>query len=449
MAAGCTASGSTPRATGSGSQGSGPAAPPGSGSPFSPTPAPAPLVLDVVAPRPDPASPSPEDAYVEGMQLAVDVANRLGGVDGRRLSLAIHDDGGDPALATQAIDALLGGHPLAILYVGGEDALASLHDRFDQTQVPVFLLEGDLYTGRELFPEVFQAGIPWEWQATVLGRYLVRDRKAGRIAFAGTGANSSAAAEVIRAALAYWGGELAESVTVPANPDQGALDRLVSQVSGTDAVVVYGSPADSAALAEAIAKGSSRPPRIVGGAGLLFSDPGALPAGTTACYAYTWAGWAEPIGRVDDFVQAFSAFAGHLPAGVAQEGYDAVRVLRWALTKTGGKGGSALLGELGQVNQTYSSFPIAFGPDDHVALPRDNLGLFAVTGRHEKLDPWQAHGEPAWRAVMRTFTSDGVRDDILDRDRPVFFPFWRKNQPGPEYWRSRYGIVSHPNDPVH
>ena len=50
---------------------------------------------------------------------------------------------------------------------------------------------------------------------------------------------------------------------------------------------------------------------------------------------------------------------------------------------------------------------------------------------------------------MRTFTYDGRRDDILDQDRPVFFPGWGKNQPGPYYWESRYGIVSKPKDPLH
>jgi hypothetical protein len=32
----------------------------------------------------------------------------------------------------------------------------------------------------------------------------------------------------------------------------------------------------------------------------------------------------------------------------------------------------------------------------------------------------------------------------------VFFPFWRKNQPGPEFFRSRYGIRSRAaRDPLH
>jgi hypothetical protein len=50
---------------------------------------------------------------------------------------------------------------------------------------------------------------------------------------------------------------------------------------------------------------------------------------------------------------------------------------------------------------------------------------------------------------MRTLTYDGLRAAVLDRDKRVFFPFWRKNRPGPEYWRSRYGITSRPKDRLH
>jgi len=50
---------------------------------------------------------------------------------------------------------------------------------------------------------------------------------------------------------------------------------------------------------------------------------------------------------------------------------------------------------------------------------------------------------------MRTFTYDGTRTNVLDIDRKVFFPFWGKDQPGPEYWRSRYGIATRPGDRLH
>jgi hypothetical protein len=85
-----------------------------------------------------------------------------------------------------------------------------------------------------------------------------------------------------------------------------------------------------------------------------------------------------------------------------------------------------------------------------VLLPRDELGLFAVAGPNERLDPWQTPGSEPWRPLMRTFTYDGKRTSVLDMDRRAFFPFWRKNQPGPEFWRSRYGIRTRASkDAVH
>jgi hypothetical protein len=50
---------------------------------------------------------------------------------------------------------------------------------------------------------------------------------------------------------------------------------------------------------------------------------------------------------------------------------------------------------------------------------------------------------------MRTFTYDGERNNLLDRDRPVFFPGWEAPQPGPKYWKSRYGITTRSSDPLH
>jgi hypothetical protein len=51
---------------------------------------------------------------------------------------------------------------------------------------------------------------------------------------------------------------------------------------------------------------------------------------------------------------------------------------------------------------------------------------------------------------MRTFTFDGEKTNILDRDKQVFFPRWQRPRPSPKYWRSRYGIVTRPaRDQLH
>jgi hypothetical protein len=169
-----------------------------------------------------------------------------------------------------------------------------------------------------------------------------------------------------------------------------------------------------------------------------------------ACYTYTWAGWADPIPRVARFDQAILAATGHRASGLEQEGYDAIRALAEGLRRTHGVGGAALTMALEGIHaRTYSSFPVDLGPDDHLFLPRDELGLFAVPGAGERLDPWQRRPGNAWRPIMRTFTYDGRRDNILDMDRRVFFPFWHPKEPGPYFWQSRYGIVTKLNDPLH
>jgi hypothetical protein len=138
--------------------------------------------------------------------------------------------------------------------------------------------------------------------------------------------------------------------------------------------------------------------------------------------------------------------------GLDPEGFDAVRVMVEALRANGGRGGDALVQALEDMEErTFSSFPVDFGPDDHLFLPRAEVGLFAIPGPSRRLDPWQSRddGRRLWRPVMRTFTYNGQRTNILDRDRAIFFPFWEEDQPAPDYWRSRYGIVTNTEDPLH
>jgi len=408
-----------------------------------------PLVLNVVAatsgPQWDGSRP-----YIEGMRLAVDQVNAAGGVHGRPLALSLHDDEDNPQVATRMIGGLVVGDSrsaIAVLYVGPGVALLPIRPTLERAGTPVMLLEGDLYTGRGLFRQVFQTTIPWEWQAKVIARYLILDRKARKIGFIGSGEEADQARSATQQALAYWEGRLAWGIAYGSEEDPPPT--AVSRAQEADVVVVFGSSSDTTRLVKSLAD-SDHPPRIAGAASLLAATP-RQPSGTTACYTYTWAGWAEPIRRVRTFRERFRAAFGHDPAGLEQEGYDAIRVLALGLEETGGKGGAKLTTALEKIHdRTFSSFPIDLGPDDHLFLPRDELGLFAVAGPDERVDPWQVAGGQPWRALMRTFTYDGERTSVLDRDRRVFFPFWRKNQPGPEFFRSRYGIRSRAaRDPLH
>jgi branched-chain amino acid transport system substrate-binding protein len=406
------------------------------------------IVLQVVAAT-DPATAAGADdrSYLDGMRLAVDAINAKGGLDGRPVDLQIENDAGEPTRSRRAIRAALGDDPAAVLFVGPGPVVAPVRADLIRAGIPLILLQGDLYSTQDLVRPVFQTSLPWEWQAQVLARYLVVDRKARRIVYAGIGPDAAARARMAAEAVRYWGRSLARSVTVP---PLGDLAPVIDAARSADAIMLDASPTDSRRAVAAIGEQVADPPRLAGGSGLLAAGSEEPPPGTTACYTYSWAGWAEPIPRVGKFIRRFQQAFARPPSGFEQEGHDAVRTLAVALNATGGQGGEDLIDALEHAQgKWFSSFPVDLGPDDHTFLPRDELGLFAVPGPKEKLDPWQSRDGAMWRGLMRTFTYDGERNNILDRDRPVFFPAWKAPQPGSHYWKSRYGIITRPRDPLH
>jgi hypothetical protein len=103
---------------------------------------------------------------------------------------------------------------------------------------------------------------------------------------------------------------------------------------------------------------------------------------------------------------------------------------------------------LERTDGTFSSLPVALGPDDHLFLSDRQLGLFAVEASGTRTEPWVPDWAP-WRPVMRTFTANGERTTVLDQDKRIFFPGWRPPQPAPDFWTSRYGITTRRRDPLH
>jgi ABC-type branched-subunit amino acid transport system substrate-binding protein len=308
----------------------------------------------------------------------------------------------------------------------------------------VIVLEGDLYTPRALFRQAFQTGIPALWQSRVLARYLVRDRGHRRVVVVQTrGKDAASSRDAFEDALRAEG--VAPEVV---SLDRGAPGAI--EASGAHAVVFVG-PAEEAAEVAIEISALPDPPQLALSAESLRADfPAELPPGTVAVGTYAWAAWADPIPRVGRFRERFEAEHGRLPTGLEQEGYDAVRLLAEGLEAAGGRTGEPLVRRLERnrpEGPTFSALPLVLGPDDHTLTDETFVGLWAVAGPEEGVEPW-VEGTP-WRPIIRTFTSDGERTLFLERDRRVFFPFWRKDRPSPKFGRSRLGIVTGRRDPLH
>jgi Periplasmic binding protein len=330
------------------------------------------------------------------------------------LAVEVVDAGPHPV---SALRELVASRPPAVVVLDQPAAVTAARPEIEAARVPVLLVGGDLYSTRSLYRYAFQVSIPVAWQARVLVHYLVSDRGYEVIGVAGPDPGG-----VFAAALAEEG--VSEAETHEADAVLSLGPRQLATVSPD---------AQPALSSDALAATDGFPP------------------GTVACGPYTWAGWADMIPRVHAFRERFAARYGRDPLGPEQEGYEALRALAEALDRVGGRGGDALVRELESFREeTYSSIPIRLGPDDHVLAEQSQLGLFAVAASDEEPAVGEAIGTVPWRALMRTFTTDGERVNLLDRDKRLFFPGWSLREPSPNYWRSRYGIVTRPEeDPLH
>lgn len=402
--------------------------------------------MTVVASVTGPTSAT-DATYLDGMRLAESEVNDSGGVVERPIRLEVVDDRGDSVLAGTLLEDALEKRSVATFFIGPGSVVSARRSLVEEVGAPVLLLSGDLYTSRELFRQTFQTGVPWRWQAAVLMRYLVVDRRYTRVLpVIEAGPQERAEREAIEAASREEGSTLATSLTlVPGRP----LGQIVREAAKAEAVIFFGSAAETSHLSEALAA-LPDPPQLVASFEALSPEVSAVRPGTVAAYPYTWAGWADPIPRVGEFRARFEEALGRQPVGFEQEGYDAVRLVADGLARSGGEGGDALVRALqGFRERVYSSLPVRFGPDDRTAIDDSQLGLFAVPAPDEVPEPWFTD-VPRWRPLMRTFTFDGQKTNVLDRDKQVFFPQWRKPRPSPRYWRSRYGITTRPRqDSLH
>lgn len=373
-------------------------------------------------------------SYVEGVRFGADEVNAEGNLELR-------------ILEAPSVRSALGLDPSAVFVVGDAADVAGSRPAVEEARVPVFLLGGDLYTSRQMFRYAFQTSVPVRWQARVLASYLVEDRNHARTAVVTSLRDNAVVGEAFNEAWLEEGASLERIASA-----DSSFDELARELDGLDSVVFVGSPGDAASLSERLSELDDPPQLALSADSLDVSFAAHRPRpGTVACYTYAWSGWANMLPRVHDFRERFSDAVGHYPASLEQEGYDAVRAVAEALVRTGGEGGERLVRELETFrDETYSSVPARLGPDDHVLAEQSHLGLFAI---EEPLDaalpPGEASSLLPWRPILRTFTTDGEKVNFLDRDKRIFFPFWRPKRPTPKYWRSEFGIVTRPSDPLH
>ena len=172
----------------------------------------------------------------------------------------------------------------------------------------------------------------------------------------------------------------------------------------------------------------------------------APPAGAVAAGDYARAVESgDIIEPVKGFRTAYKQKFGRDPVGDEVLGFDAASALMEAAKRAGSVEHPKVLAELEKFDRVrFGHLPLSFSPTDHVGAERDVLGLWAVPGDAKK---WKGQGQ--WRYLMRAFTSDLERTNILEEDWGYFFEGSTPGGEAPFFNTSRWGITSDKSDPLH
>ena len=407
-----------------------------------------------------------QDAF-EGADVSVQVLNRSLREGERMFELVTLDDGSDPQAARAALEQLAAnGQTVGIVYAGPEEVLPEAEQYLATTKVPVLVNYGDLYSAQLLTPHLFQMGPAYLWEARVLARYALGDRRYRRIgALTSDSLSGGSARRSLQIAFGERGERLAASELLT---EEGLAQKLrLFEKRKVQAIVVEGSPslaerlftelrAAGASYRTTKAARSAKPwrPQILGFDTLVAPqiDPETIPEGTVAADTYVRGAHYLPIPSFEAYREAFDDWWGGEPQPIGWErrAYESVQLLGWAARRYRSNRDVDYAAVLQKVRgKRYGGLDVTFGPDDHTAVDQATVGLWvvpAVDVPEDRVLP----GQLPWVPLGRGFSIDGERTNVLNQDwKYLFRNAPPPRAPAPRYKKQRYGVTTTKRDPIH
>lgn len=434
------------------------------------------LIIGLVGTSSGPRSWRGDNAF-RGADVGVHILNRGRGPDDQVIELRTLDDGGDPERALELVEELAASErTIGVVYAGPTEALPKAEGALARAGIPAFLTFGDLYSARSLTPHLFQVSPPYLWEARVLARYLVRDRRYATIGLLTADTPSGRLARVtLDDALASMGRRLAASATLSIEePRIGrALRRLKRR--GVEAVVMEAPPplgtevlsrmsserwayrtTARARIASATTLRRARKhrrrwrPQVVGFDPLIttLSDRLARP-GLVASDTYARGAHYLPIPSFESFRRSYEGWWESEPLAWEQRAFEAVGMIGWAAREASEEDDLAIVLE-GLSGERFGGLDVTFGPDDHTTVDPDHVGLWVVPRPGAAPESRSLPADLPWVLLGRGFSIDGERTDIAPKDWRYLFPGSPPPAgPSPRTSRAEYGVTSPNSDPVH
>jgi len=419
-----------------------------------------------------------QDAF-EGADVSVQVLNRRLRKNEPMFELVTIDDGGDPDAARDAIERLAAnGQTVGIVYAGPEEILPEVERFLASTKVPLMVNFGDLYSSQLLTPHLFQMSPAYLWEARVLARYLLTDRRYRRIgALTSQSLSGASARRSLQIGFGERGTRLVASELISSNA--GAVRRALNVLERkrAQAIVIEGGPGEAEAVLRQLrdrgsdytttklARRGARnqtpggdgrfwAPHVAGFDTLISPDiePELLPAGTVAADTYARGAHYLPIPSFVEYRRAFDDWWGGQPEpdGWELRAYESVQLVGSAARRFPSNRDVDLAAALQEVrSKRFGGLDITFGPDDRTAVDQATIGLWVVPS----IPVPEADRVPAslpWVPLGRGFSIDGERTNVLNEDwRHLFRNAPPRNAPAPFFKKQRFGVTTGRSDPVH
>ncbi len=424
-------------------------------------------VIGLVGTMSGPESWRGTDAF-EGADLARQALNAGLEPSDEPFELVTLDDRGEAARAAGLVaDLAEDPRTVGVIYAGPLEGILGAREALAEHGLPAIVCYGDLYSSRQLGPELFQASPPYLWQARRLVSYLASDRGYRRIGLlARGGADGDAAVASFRAEVGR--GERT-SLQVQRYDDEAGVEADLGALrrARTEAVIVHGSPATFARTLEILEsqdasyrstkearqakRGQEWRPQVAGLDGVFDPAVQTVPkAGTVVSESYARGAHYLPVPSFVKFREAFQRWWGAAPLGAELRAFDAAHMLGWAARRrTGSEPLARTLERLSGAR--WGGLDVSFGPDDHTVLDAVSVGIW--TAPHPAAMVKERRQLPAslpWVPLARGFSTNGRRTDIPRKDWPFLFTGrFPPGSPGPAPSRSIWGVDSGGKDPVH
>lgn len=434
------------------------------------------LIIGVVGTTSGPRSWRGDNAF-RGADLGVNILNRTREQGDRVIELRTLDDGGDPNRAISLVEELAGSdRTIGVVYAGPPDALPEAEQALARAGIPAFLTFGDLYSARKLTPHVFQVSPPYLWQARVIARYLVRDRRYATIGLLATDTPSGRVARyALRAALLGLGRRPpVASMLGRDDPGYGRALRKLKR-RGAEAVVLEAPPPVGAGvlghlkeqgwayrttararISSAATRRKARKhqrdwrPQVVGFDPLVTALPERLARpGLVASETYARGAHYLPIPSLESFQRAYLGWWESEPLAWEHRAFEAVRMIGWAVRRAVEDEDLALVMEE-MTGERFGGLDVTFGPDDHTSVNPDDVGLWVVPKPGAAPEARSLPENLPWVLLGRGFSIDRERTDIASGDWRYLWPGAPPpNGPAPRISRAEFGVTSPRSDPVH